>query len=676
MKVIIGILLALLVPMAGTLITDAPVIWPISTLIYNLGLVYSLAMVPKRAARVIVYNILAATLFIIESSFFFSYYLQNIGFNEAFFYHIRPDLIYAGIKEHLPLILGMIVCLFGFLGMVSSALVEKSATKARWTPFALGLLVLGLFISPPAKALISYVENVSSETQDLAVYENFRELLALKPAVEFSKPEKYNIVLIYAEGLDQRYFDEKVFPDLLPNLVRIRAQSADFSNVSQGIGAEWTIAGIIASQCGYPLTSSFDVYDNSLSIFKDFLPKATCLGDFLKQDGYHLTFIGGADARFAGKGDFLRSHGYSEIFDRDGLLKSLDDKSYHHQWGAFDDTLFEFAIRKFLLLSKTATPFHLALLTLDTHHPNGFLSKTCGIYGSGDNSTLNAVHCSDLLISRFIEQIRSSPFSENTIIVVQSDHLAFPNNASSLLKTSEKPNRLTFFINTPGGKNENNTNPGIHYDIAPTILDFVGYDIKGQVGFGLPLTQGPGYLPGKFEEDEWEEHSSSLMAIGRTLWNKDVTLDKDGIKFISSNLSLLMGGREFNLRSEGISEYTPASTLFIFDEKSLRLEKIKSYPFDRGLTAETLGKELLKHREKFTLVISRAMYLPGFSDPRDNPQKGAFFLGKPGGATYSWGPITGDLIIPFDLIYRLSQSKMDEQIINKRKHILQAIAGN
>ena len=122
MKLILGIILALVVPIAGTIMTDAPVIWPVSTLIYNLGLVYSLALAPKKAARIIAYIIVAATFFVFESSFFFSYYLQNAGFNEAFFYHIRPDLLYAGVREYLPLLMGMIACLFGLLVLSSLAL--------------------------------------------------------------------------------------------------------------------------------------------------------------------------------------------------------------------------------------------------------------------------------------------------------------------------------------------------------------------------------------------------------------------------------------------------------------------------------------------------------------------------------------------------------------------------
>jgi len=673
MKLIGAIFLALLIPLVGTIITDAPVVWPISVVIYNLGLLYSFTLVPQKILKMILYNIIATILFVVESSFFFSYYLQNTGFNEAFFYHIRPDLIHAGLKEYSPILIGMFTCLFGFLAMSTFTLANEKLRKGWMLRWTLPLLALGIFISPPAKALVMYGKNLTLITNRNDVFENFPELKGTKVTVQFSKSKRPNIVLVYAESLEQRFFDETIFPDLLPNLKRLRERSIDFSNVAQGVGAGWTIGGIVASQCGYPLTASHDVGPNGLSIFDRFLPGATCLGDLLRKDGYRLTFIGGADVRFAGKGNFLKSHGYKEVLDLDDLAGSLADKSYFHGWGIYDDTLFDYATDKFLTMSREGAPFLLTLLTLDSH--NGFMSDSCKIYGSGDNTYLNSIHCSDQLIPRFIEQIRSSPFSENTIIIVLSDHLALSQKASSLLEASQMPRRLTFFVNTPNGKKEENINPGLHYDIAPTIMDFVGYKIRGQVGFGAPLTRGPGYLPSRFGEDEWEKQSANLIAIGNTLWDNDVTLDQNGINLDDSIFSLAMGGREFNLRSWGATD-VPASTLFIFDAKSLKLEKIKTYAFDKGLTVETLSKELLEHREKLVLVISRIKYLPRFSEPRFNPNQWAFFFGKPGSNSFSWGPITGDIIISFDLIRKLSQSKMDDIIIPEREKVLKSIPGN
>ncbi|WP_162148573.1 sulfatase-like hydrolase/transferase [Desulfuromonas sp. TF] len=618
--------------------------------------------------RLVVYNIVATAFFLAESCFLFSYYLQNTGFNEAFFYHLRPDLVYAGLKEYLPVLILVIVCMLGSLFLFSSLLTRIDLSKGKISLLSLGLLFVGLFISPPARSFVAYIENLPPTAVDSSLSEIFPDLDSRDVTSRRTGSNRPNIVLIYAESLEQRFFDEKLFPGLLPELKKLREQSLDFTNVAQGVGAEWTIGGMVASQCGYPLTSSFDVKGNDLSLFDEFLPGTTCLGDLLKKDGYHLVFIGGSDSHFAGKEVFLRSHGYSEIIDRYVLEKTLADKNYVNGWGIFDDTVFDYAIRKFFKLSKENSPFLLTLLTLDNH--NGFLSKSCEEpYASGKNKYLSSVHCSDQLIAGFVEQIRRSPYSDKTVIALVSDHLAISKKVKDVLEPSQMKKRLTFFINSPDGKSGVIENAGIHYDIAPTLLDFLGYEVQGQMGFGAPLTTGDGFLPSRFGEDKWRSQAPNLVAIGKDLWKNDLFLTRAGISLDSQNLFLSLGGRNFDLRSWGASD-VPASLVYFFDPTSLKLLNINAYAFDEGLQKSTLSKELLKEKDKLALVISRAKNLPGFSDPTANPNQWVYFCGKPGSAPFSGGVITGDFHIPFDTIKELGASDLDNEMIRLRQNLI------
>ncbi|WP_204351696.1 hypothetical protein, partial [Klebsiella variicola] len=73
-------------------------------------------------------------------------------------------------------------------------------------------------------------------------------------------------------------------------------------------------AGLVSSMCGVPLTTS-QGDENSMDRMGSFLPKAVCLGDYLKQQGYTNHYLGGANGQFAGKGQFLASHGFDEVHD-------------------------------------------------------------------------------------------------------------------------------------------------------------------------------------------------------------------------------------------------------------------------------------------------------------------------------------------------------------------------
>ncbi|WP_438516828.1 hypothetical protein, partial [Enterobacter hormaechei] len=63
---------------------------------------------------------------------------------------------------------------------------------------------------------------------------------------------------IYAESLERTYFDAELFPGLADELNALRTDSIDFSNTQQLPGTGYTIAGMVASQCGIPLFAPFD----------------------------------------------------------------------------------------------------------------------------------------------------------------------------------------------------------------------------------------------------------------------------------------------------------------------------------------------------------------------------------------------------------------------------------
>ena len=121
--------------------------------------------------------------------------------------------------------------------------------------------------------------------------------------------------MIYAESVEELYFDTDIFGDLLPKIRQLSKNAHRFSNVRQVGGTGWTIAGIVASQCGFPLKVSSHLASNSTmaSVDKPY-PDQTCLADILSGNGYETVYMGGAPLWFAGKGNFLRTHGYKRVF--------------------------------------------------------------------------------------------------------------------------------------------------------------------------------------------------------------------------------------------------------------------------------------------------------------------------------------------------------------------------
>jgi phosphoglycerol transferase len=107
-------------------------------------------------------------------------------------------------------------------------------------------------------------------------------------------------------------------------------------------------------------------------------------------------------------------------------------------------------LKKYHTLIQNSQPFFLGISTINTHHPSGYIPSSYRniVYKNGKNSMLNAVFVSDRIISKFIDAIMEDTTSQNTIIVLSSDHLAMPNAASEMLDSSPKKRNLLMYFMT------------------------------------------------------------------------------------------------------------------------------------------------------------------------------------------------------------------------------------
>ncbi len=426
-----------------------------------------------------------------------SNYLTGNGIDEATIYHLKYGVGGAGFKEYISIALWA----FSFLSLVVFILAKISLKAARNNCEIKGrvarnriapvMCLSGSLLLNPASSDIYKLEVEPLEPEVVAeetLLEEFHEYYKA-PHIDLETPEKStkNFVFIYAESLERTYFDEAIFPGLIKGLKEVESGSTTFTNIKQIPGTGWTIGGMTASQCGIPLFTPAD--GSSMSGMDNFLGSAVCLGDLLTNEGYHLAYYGGASLDFAGKGKLYKTHGFSEIKGRDELTPMLEDKDYSSGWGLYDDSLLGLVYDKFLTLSEEGRRFGLVTLTLDTHHPNGHPSKSCdGVkYQQGDNPILNAVACSDYLITKFVNKVIESKYAKDTVIILASDHLAKRNTAHDILKKNEQKRRNVFMVIDPAQVNYKEVKTeGSTLDVGVNILPFIGY--RGSLGLGRKLT--------------------------------------------------------------------------------------------------------------------------------------------------------------------------------------------
>jgi phosphoglycerol transferase len=413
-------------------------------------------------------------IFLVVACWIIADWFTGCGFDDSVFYHLRFGTEGAGISDFTPQIL-IFIFIF-FLGVVISGLYyylckrcSGISVSVKEVLFSIILLIISYAVNPAVHNLFGYFY-LNQIEKDFPLYFH-----AGPEVVSVKSPR--NVLYLYLEGLERTYLDKTIFPGLLPNLSVLEEKSVSFTHVDQPLGASWTIAGMVSSQCGLPLLMLFTNYDFSLN---EFIPNARCLGDMLQEQGYRLEYMGGAKSEFAGKGLFYRSHGFSRI---DGLQDLLQEPDYVNSWGLHDDTLYDLLAQRFTLLGQQSQPFALFSINVGTHQPQGYIARSCEKfrYGNGRNKHLNAVHCTDKLIGDFLNRIKTEPAFTNTLIVLVSDHLAPPATITTpLLEKGDRKN--LFMVIDPGREPGTVTRPGTTLDITPTLLGYLNF---GSTSLGL-----------------------------------------------------------------------------------------------------------------------------------------------------------------------------------------------
>ena len=401
-------------------------------------------------------------------------YFTGFGFNESVIYHVFYGIqgfdvsLYLSQLIYLSLFIILAIALFFIIPF-------KYLAHLRFKKTLNILLIVLLVFQPLTNNLFTLFGSSVFASSFIGKLNP-----QLNEAIKISSTK--NIIYIYAESLEGTFFDESLFPGLLPNLSRLKQQGLVFSNITQTYGTGNTIAGMVASQCGVP----FDA--NGINGPENpFLPRLYCLGDILSENGYYLSYLGGAFLDFAGKGNFYKTHGFDSVIGRKKLAAGLTDPNYQSKWGIYDDTMFEQAESELARLYAQNQKFGLFLLTLDTHYPDHIPSKICSEfeYADGKDSHLNTIHCSDSQIANFVAHIMSSPRFDDTLIIIASDHLSPYSDLFKNKRSIRQRKDMVIVLDKDIGQGEV-VKAGSMLDVLPTLLQLMGADInQHNLGFSL-----------------------------------------------------------------------------------------------------------------------------------------------------------------------------------------------
>jgi phosphoglycerol transferase MdoB-like AlkP superfamily enzyme len=195
-----------------------------------------------------------------------------------------------------------------------------------------------------------------------------------------------------------------------------------------------------------------------------------------KKKGYNTSFIYGGSSSWRNIGTFASNLGFNKVLG-DGCLKSSLKKG---SWGIYDEYLFDAIFEN--LISEGDSKFIFALTTsnhspytlpdnykvMSLEIPESLKEK---IYDMDEARKRFATYqYANEMLARFIDRVKNSKYSDNTIIAVTGDHSFNLYQIDSLLDRVKIP----FYLYVPKSikpKNIDTSVFGSHLDIMPTLYN-------------------------------------------------------------------------------------------------------------------------------------------------------------------------------------------------------------
>ena len=456
---------------------------------------------------------------------------------------LRPVLLVA-----LGYLLLMLACPF---------LVASASAQTRRIGLVVAAAVAGLALNAPAWSFGWHIATVVADVQS-ALWVPKPDRSASKPAPPMSEPS--SLLLIFAESLEATYSRTDLFgEDLTPRLTALAASGRQFTDMRQVSLTAWSTGAMAAAQCARPLSADGQwrgllqnlpawqglLQNIALGVSPE-MRGATCLGDLLAAHGYRNVLMLGTAIHFGGIDAFHAEHGFGERLGFE-VLKREANAAAQRQWGRYgqhwmiqDETLFALARAKIDELTQAAEPFALVVSTMDTHGPSGFPSPRCG-KASG---LIEAVRCADRLIAEFVEDVRDT--HPDLVVALLTDHLTGGGSEEEVLGVlvpHAEERRLRFAVWGPNVAPGVIDRPGTHFDVLPTLMDFLGLSSWTEHYLGASLLRF---------DSPWFRHESPLsLRVVHELPNIQLR-PGDSVSFEPGPVITLAGHR-FLATSKGLS---------------------------------------------------------------------------------------------------------------------------
>ncbi len=402
--------------------------------------------------------------------------------------------------------LGALVVLSRMTARKESVLVGGAAVLVGFNPLVL-VVALGLVQDQPALNL----------TTRLAV-------------PQITRPQVLpDVIVIYLEGVDRAFADAARFGTAYDPIRDLEAEGLTLTGVAQVDGTGWSMAGIVASQCGVPLLPNGLRFRNNYSGQVDFLDGQTCLGDVLHAHGYSAAFVVGGEGGFAGLDHFVATHSNGELVDKETMARMYDAPTYAAAtagWIMDDQMVFDAALRTHDDLRATGRPMFLTVETTGPHGDNAFVARRCVPDGQARilRDLPAAARCTTALMEDFIARVRAMDRDRPLAIVVMSDHI---NHSAHMARDAPRAGRRNTVVLVGLGQTPARIGrEASMMDVYPTVLAWLGFaPLDVRAGLGVSLFAPVPTLREEVPPDVLDANLMRDPALARAVWQPEPSGD-------------------------------------------------------------------------------------------------------------------------------------------------------
>ncbi len=318
-------------------------------------------------------------------------------------------------------------------------------------------------------------ENLSSILSDSVALE---KLFHKTPVNQFLEDNKPNVIFIFMESMsnyNMSFDSERI--NLLGHLRKHFKSDILYKNfVSSGNATIQSLEYLM-------INTPIGITQSKYRFFS--FPSATAIP--FKKAGFTTRFITGGETSWRNLNEFVPNQGFQSMAGKQEILAEIKSAESNH-WGVYDEYLFEYVFKK--LSDKSSKPKFFFIQTTTNHTPfelpknykpakislTNEIKKRLLVSEDLAVKNLNCFQYSNNCLGTFLDKIKNSSLSKNTIVVMTGDHnnlMLFDFNESQQLKQRGVPLYMYIPEKYKPANAINSSHFGSHKDIFPTIYNIV-----------------------------------------------------------------------------------------------------------------------------------------------------------------------------------------------------------